>query len=64
MTNQIQLGVALLAPAIFPDLFDCEFVAADELHFSPLNERSNKYKTAQMFRYRDAAIPVLYGTIS
>jgi hypothetical protein len=60
----MELGLALHAPGHLPGLSACEFVAADELHFSPLNERSNKYKTAQMFRYRDAALPILYGTIS
>ena len=63
-TGDVELGATLHAPGAVSGLFSCQFFVAEEIHFSPLNERSNKYKTAQMFRYRDAALPILYGTIS
>jgi hypothetical protein len=53
-TDEIELGVALHASAIFLGLFACEFFAAEEVHFSPLHERGTKPQTAHMFRYRDA----------
>jgi hypothetical protein len=52
----MELGAALLTPAILPDPFACEFFAAEEVHFTPLHERDNKYRTAQMFPRRDPAI--------
>jgi len=55
-TDEIELSVALLAPAIFPGFFACKFFAAEEVHFSPLHERGNKYQKAQIFRDQDADI--------
>jgi len=63
-TDEIELGIALHASAIFPGLFACEFFAAEEVHFSPLHERVTKRQTAHMFRYRDADTSILDGTIS
>ena len=60
--DEIGLSIALHAPAILPGLFACEFFAAEEVHFSPLPEGSNKSQTAQMFPDRDAAIQYLIGT--
>jgi hypothetical protein len=61
-TDEIELGVTLHAPGVFSGLFG-EFFGA-EFHVSPQRERGNKYQTAQTFLDQDAAIPVLYGTIS
>ena len=55
-TDEIEVSVALLAPAIFPGFFACKFFAAEEVHFSPLHERGNKYQKAQIFRDQDADI--------
>ena len=50
-TDDVQRGVALHAPYVFPGFLACELFGGEEVHFSPLLERCNKYQTAQMFRY-------------